>query len=331
VVEGKVFVAKTNSVRRIVLFTMATNIKPPSFVSDTKSYAEYKEDLKRWSRLTSIEKKHQADMVVYCLEGDPSGVKEKIVTQISDKIIEKDNGIDELITFLDGIYAKDDMADAWDRFKEFSSCTRKDNQSISDFIANWNNCYHRLKKVNCEYTDTVLGFKLLEDAKLKEVETKLVLTGVNYEDVNTKKNLKEQVANSLKKFTGRAVLANSNSDYQPAVGVKEEPTWLSEVEEVLLAQGWRPPAREGRRRSRSASPTRREKGKYKGRKNILGRDGKPLKCYSCKCDHEDNCNCPCVYHLANACPSRNSNRAPDLGLFMSTNVLDNIDDSDLIL
>ena len=137
-----------------------------------------------------------------------------------------------------------------------------------------------------------MGFKLLEDAKLKEVETKLVLTGVNYEDVRSKRNLKEQVVNSLKKFTGRAVLAN-NCDNQLAVGVKEEPTWLSEVEAVFLSQGWNPPPKEGRWRSRSVSPIRREKGKYKGRKNILERDGKPLKCYTCKCDHEDNCNCPC--------------------------------------
>ena len=219
------------------------------------------------------------------------------------------------------------MADAWDRFKDFTSCVRKEDQPIADFIAEWDNCYHRLRKVNCEYTDTVLGFKLLEDARLKEVETKLVLTGVNYDEVKSKKNLKEQVVNSMKKFTGRAVLANDNSNR--AVGVKEEPTWIAEVEEVLLAQGWKPPAKEGRRRSRSASPpARREKGKYKGRKNILGRDGKPLKCYTCKCDHEDNCNCPCVYHLANACPKT---RAPDLGLFMSTNVLPNLDNSEFIL
>jgi hypothetical protein len=130
-------------------------------------------------------------------------------------------------------------------------CIRKEDQSISDFIADWDNCYHRLRKVNCEYTDTVLGFKLLEDAKLKEVETKLVLTGVNYEEVKNKQNLKEQVANSLKKFTGRAVLATDNHS-QLAVNVKEEPTWVAEVETVLLSQGWKPPAREGRRRSRSA-------------------------------------------------------------------------------
>ena len=307
---------------------MASNIEPPSFVSETKTYAEYKEDLKRWSRLTTLARKHQADMVVYRLDGHPSGIKEKIVTQISDKIEGKDDGIDELIKFFDDIYGKDDMADAWERFKLFSSFVRKEEQSMPDFIADWENCYHRLKTVGCEYTDTVLGFKLLEDSRLQDFETKLVLTGVNYDEVKQKKNLKEQVTNSLKKFTGRAVFASTNNA-NTAVGVKVEPTWVAEMEEVLLSQGWKPPIKTGRRRSRSESPPRREKSKYKGRKNILGKDGKPLKCYYCKCNHEDNCNCPCVYHLANACPQR---KVADLGLFMSTNLpnFNHLDSGDIL-
>ena len=59
---------------------MATAEPPPSFVSDSKSYAEYKADLEMWSRITSLDPKVQAEMVVYRLEGDPSRIKEKIVT-----------------------------------------------------------------------------------------------------------------------------------------------------------------------------------------------------------------------------------------------------------
>ena len=309
---------------------MASNIEPPSFVSNTKTYAEYKEDLKRWSRLTSLEKKYQADMVVYRLDGHPSGVKEKIVTQIGSVIEGKEDGIEQLIKFLDGIYAKDDMADTWEKFKDFSGLVRKDQQPINEFIPDWENCYHRLKTVGCEYPDTVLGFKLLEDARLKELETQLVLTGVDYAEVKSKKNLKDQVTNSLKKFTGRAVVT-SVGDSRTAVSVKSEPTWVADMEEVLLAKGWKPPLqihKGGRRRSRSASPPpRREKSKYKGKKNILGRDGKPLKCYSCKCSHVDSCNCPCVYHLANACPQKRAfpdGQKKDLGLFMTANMPSNI-------
>ena len=160
------------------------------------------------------------------------------------------------------------------------------------------------------------------------MQTQLVLTGVDYATVKTKKNLKEQVTNSLKKFTGRAVLSGAES--RTAVNVKVEPTWVADVEEVFLAKGWKPPIQKGqRRRSRSASPPpRREKSsKYKGKKNKLGSDGKPLKCFLCKCSHIDSCNCPCLYHLANTCPKKfgeAQKRSPDLGLFMSTNIPPNV-------
>ena len=58
---------------------MATNrFEPPAFVSNKKSYATYKADLRRWSRITAIDKKLQAEVVVYSLDGHPSGIKEKI-------------------------------------------------------------------------------------------------------------------------------------------------------------------------------------------------------------------------------------------------------------
>ena len=50
---------------------MSTILEPPSFVSEKKSFGEYKKDLLRWSRLTSLDKKVQAEMVVYRLEGHP--------------------------------------------------------------------------------------------------------------------------------------------------------------------------------------------------------------------------------------------------------------------
>ena len=53
---------------------MTTILEPPSFVSEKKSFGEYKKDLLRWSRLTSLDKKVQAEMVVYRLEGHPSRI-----------------------------------------------------------------------------------------------------------------------------------------------------------------------------------------------------------------------------------------------------------------
>jgi hypothetical protein len=215
---------------------MSKFLEPPTFISDSKSYAEYKADLKRWTRICGVDKKLQAEMVVYRLEGHPSHIKEKINTQIGVKLEENENGIQELLAFFDSIYTKDDMADAWDRFCEFSYFSKKPEQSMQEFIAEWENCYYKMKNVECEYSDLILAFKLLQASKLNEIETKLVLTGVNYADGKTNKNLLQQVKESLKKFKGRPVVLNDKRSV-----VSHETLLSSEAEEVLISKGWKPP------------------------------------------------------------------------------------------
>ncbi len=309
---------------------MSRNIEPlPAFVSDTKSYAEYKADLEMWSQINSLDKKLQAETVVYRLEGDPSRIKEKIVTQIGDKLKDNADGIKELLTFLDTIYKTDDMADAWNRYVEFSSASRKTDQCMVEFISDWKNIYYKAKKVGCDYSDIILAFKLLQDAKLQEMEVKLVLTGVNYTEAKTKKNLMDQVVESLKKFKGRSAVSGTSSDISQ-VEVKVEPTWLTEAQHVLIAKGWKPPPKGPRRRSRSMSPVRSQStqsgnpSNYKGKKNRLGANHKPIKCHKCKCNHTEYCNCPCVYHLQADCPTKKANEVESnkgmtkLSYFMDT-------------
>ena len=86
--------------------------EPPAFISKTKTYSTYKADLKRWSRITSVEKKLQAEVVVYNLEGHPSGIKEKIEVKIGSELENNEDGIERLLKFLDTIYQQDEMSDA---------------------------------------------------------------------------------------------------------------------------------------------------------------------------------------------------------------------------
>ena len=311
---------------------MSKSLEPPSFVSETKSYAEYKVDLQRWSRICAIDKKLQAELVVYRLDGHPSRIKEKVNTQLGTSLEGNEDGLAELIKFFDKIYLKDDMADTWDKFCQFSDFEKSPNQSMSEFIAEWENCYHKMKNVECEYSDLILAFKLLQASRLNEMDTKLVLTGVNYKEGKAKKDMLEQVKESLKKFKGRSVVV---LDEKRTVQIND--TLVSDMEEVLISKGWKPPMKE-RRRSRSVSPPRsipktNNNNNYKGRKNMLGADRLPMKCHNCRCDHTTKCNCPCVYHFANKCPSggegskgklaastKDAHKAAQLGLFVKTNI-----------
>ena len=85
---------------------MSKYIEPPAFIGDNISYAEYRKDIMRWSRICGLDKKVMAETIVYNYENHPSRIKEKINTQIGDKLVDNENGLQELLTFLDGIYTR---------------------------------------------------------------------------------------------------------------------------------------------------------------------------------------------------------------------------------
>ena len=55
----------------------------------------------------------------------------------------------------------------------------------------------------------------------------------------------------------------------------------------------------GKNKKREGSP---ETGARK--KNWTGKDGKVAKCFKCACDHDDDCKCPCTFHLPNMCTGK---------------------------
>ena len=87
---------------------MPTKYDPPKFIEEASEYPEYKRKLLRWSRITTVEKKLQADVVLYHLEGHSSRILEKIVgeTSLGDDIGGKEESMEKLIAYLDGIYAE---------------------------------------------------------------------------------------------------------------------------------------------------------------------------------------------------------------------------------
>ena len=58
-------------------------------------------------------------------------------------------------------------------------------------------------------------------------------------------------------------------------------------------------------------------GAHTRKKNWTGKDGKVAKCFKCRCEHEEDCDCPCTFHLASQC--NNKKEKADLGFFIQTN------------
>ena len=68
---------------------MPKKYDPPKFIEDASEYPDYKRKLLRWSRITTVDKKLQADVVLYHLEGHSSRIQEKIETSLGMTLWER--------------------------------------------------------------------------------------------------------------------------------------------------------------------------------------------------------------------------------------------------
>ena len=263
---------------------MATRINPPTFNIKVKGYELYKQELTAWGKITDLDKKKRGIAIALTLpEDDDTKIREKVFDQLKLEDLEKDTGLDTLITFLDSHLGKDDLADSLEKFEDFEDFERAEGQSINEFIAMFDSKYRKVEKKKITLLPEILAFKLLRKAKITKEEKMLVLTGMDYEH---KETLYEQAKKSLKKFKGEAghskgEIVNTN--------IKLEPAFLAQNEEALLAAGYVKRGnsysgyKRGGRSGRGYGRGQAFNSSQRATKNLnpTGVDGKVLTCRSC--------------------------------------------------
>ena len=124
---------------KCVVMATTLSLQPPSFVSDTKTYDEYKRELKGWALVTSVEKKKQAIVVALSIPDSADGsIKQKIFAEMSNEQLNVDEGMEILIKFLDNIYLKDPFVEAYEKYMKWSGLRRKSGQRVEEFILEYN-------------------------------------------------------------------------------------------------------------------------------------------------------------------------------------------------
>ena len=262
---------------------------PPQFINDASQYDEYKKSLMRWSRITKTPKAQQAEYVLYHMKDHPSGIHQQVDTALGDEIVEKEDGLTKLVTYLDSIYKADELALMWSKYKKFTRLRKTDEQQpITEFIAEFEAAYKEAKENGCEVSDTVLALSLLDSCNLSDINEKFVLTDVDFKTGREQATCLKQVKQSLRKFQSRDRISE-----QDQFQVKEEEdAFLAEMKGALLADGWRPPPNAaGASPSVPSTKVRQNSEYYQGRKNKLGPDGNPMRCLKCNSE----------YHFAGEC------------------------------
>ena len=267
---------------------MSMKINPPSF--QKKSYERYKQELHAWRIVTEIDKKKQGIAIALSLpEDDSSGIREKVFDEMKLDDLKTDDGFEKLITFLDGKLGKDDLTDSLEKFEDFENYQREENQSITDYIAKFDQKYNKMAKLDIKLPSSILGFKLLRKASITKNERMLVLTGMDY---SKRDELYEQAKKSLMKFKGEQGSGAGASSSSSSAAIKLEPTLLTK-DDAYWSSRYRPssqvnarytggPNRRGRGRAYHPSQRGTRPGKRSTRPlNPTGPDGNPLLCISC--------------------------------------------------
>ena len=179
---------------------MASKVPIPIFTDD-KPYERFRVELMCWLDLNVLEKSKQGVAVALSLpEKHSSKIKDKVFDQISQQQLSSENGIDDLIALLDKHLATDDLSDVFEKFLNFEKYIRT-NESVQEFVSEFDNKYQKLVKLGIELPQTILAFKLLNQSNLTQEEQMLVKSGIDYTE---KETMYDQCIVSIKKFKGGA-------------------------------------------------------------------------------------------------------------------------------
>lgn len=159
--------------------------KAPPLLSASKSYEDWTKLITLWKGYTSLDVKKQASAIVLSLDGKA----QTAALEIPNADLIKDNGVETLIKKLDQIYLKDELSIKFDCVEKFENFKRKENTSVKEYVEEFERLYNKVKAHKIEYSEEILGFRLLKAADLPPRDEQLIkatITDFKLNEIKTK-------------------------------------------------------------------------------------------------------------------------------------------------
>ena len=196
---------------------MASNInyKNPPTLEKSKSYQQWKNEVKLWELVTDLELKKRGLALALSLQGKPK----EVAMEIDPAKLNADNGVKFLVTELDKLFEKDKVDQTYSAYTDFDKYRRESTMDMSEFIINFEQKYNICKKYEMTLPDTVLAFKLLDNAGLSQTDRQLALTACSDLKFDTMKSALNRI------FATKSSLLESGVS---AIAIKEESAFVTE-------------------------------------------------------------------------------------------------------
>ena len=185
--------------------------EPPQFSLD-KPYEQWKAEVKAWQYTAdAADKKKCAQTIALSLpEKGCNDIRKRIfntvnfykITGTGDNAVEtiSNTAYKDIIAFLDKEFAKDDIAELYDKTDAFLHTHKKDTETIKDFINRFDDAMNQAEKAGMGNISQ--GFKMclfLKSSNLPESDFKFVVSAIDYKQ---KATLYPQAKEAMIKFFG---------------------------------------------------------------------------------------------------------------------------------
>ena len=176
------------------------SVQPPD-LNSCKTYEAYKRELSAWEAVTDLVPTKQGNYIALSLPNQSkfgNDLKEQAFENISSEDLKSESGLSKLLAFLDTELKKDATNDIIEKWDDFDSCKKSPNQTVEEFISDFEMKSNRVKSSGTKLSCEVLAFMLMKRAGLSNLERMLVLSRVDMADkTNMYKNVKLSMSNIL--------------------------------------------------------------------------------------------------------------------------------------
>ena len=220
-------------------------------------YETWKNELDVWKLITDVKPEKQALAITLLLMGQARAK----ALEIDAAQLNTEDGVSILLTALDTLFLQDEVDLAYTVYSDFERLRKGEDMSMGDFIIEYERRYNTCRKHKMEYPDSVLAFKLLDNAGLSVKERQLVLTAVSARTLSS-------VKSAFKRIFG------DSSTVTIVNGIKSK----GEKEELFLVKS----SKYQKQHSRYQQTGSEHKNAEQRGTNPFYRNGKRTKCAICE-------------------------------------------------
>ena len=167
--------------------TDLVSVTQPPLLSDVENrYIAWKEDMDIWDSFSTLQYVRKGPALYLSL---PKNIQDQARSRVTLEQMKAATGLQFVLATLDELYKKEDVMCLYEAFEKFKKCKRRKEQTISDFINEFELLNNKLVEQDMRIPDKFLGIKLLKSANLPESKEQLMkatATDVGFANMKSK-------------------------------------------------------------------------------------------------------------------------------------------------